>query len=55
MASKYNTKPVKVTDPSLKLDGGSPGKQFKIKEEQLTIPGLKLAKLKKSTNSVNET
>ena len=44
MASKYNSKPIKVTDPSLKLDGGSPGKQFKMKEEQLTIPGLKLDK-----------
>ena len=56
MASKYNSKPVKRTDPSLKLDGGSPGKQFKMKEEQLTIPGLKLARMKKRTNNnVNET
>ena len=40
--AKYSNKPVKKNDPSLNLEGGAPGKQFKMKEEQLTIPGLKL-------------
>ena len=42
--SKYSNKPVRRDDPTLKLDGGAPGKVFKMKEEQLTIPGLKLDK-----------
>ena len=43
--SKYSSKPVKKNDPDLKLDGGAPGRQFKMKDnEQLTIPGLKLDK-----------
>lgn len=56
MGSKYSNKPVKRNDPSLNLEGGSPGRVFKApKYTQPTIPGLKLAKLKKSTNNVNET
>tara|TARA_R100001082_G_scaffold31894_1_gene16373 strand:- start:950 stop:1129 length:180 start_codon:yes stop_codon:yes gene_type:complete len=47
MASKYDPlKRVDKNDPTLGTDGGSPGKQFKMKEEQLTIPGLKLPKAK---------
>ena len=44
MASKYSNKPVKKNDPSLNLEGGAPNRQFKMKEEQLTIPGLKVDK-----------
>ena len=40
-------KRVNKNDKSLGLDGGSPGKQFKMKEEQLTIPGLKLPLVKR--------
>ena len=43
--AKYSNKPVKKNDPSLNLEGGSPGKQFKMEDnKQLTIPGLKLDK-----------
>ena len=35
-------KRVKKNDPSLGTSGGSVNKVFKMKEEQLTIPGLKL-------------
>ena len=35
-------KRVNRNDKSLGLDGGSVNKVFKMKEEQLTIPGLKL-------------
>ena len=56
MGSKYSNKPVKRNDPSLNLEGGSPGKVFKApKYTQPTIPGLRLAKMKKrSINNVNE-
>jgi len=40
-------KRVNRNDKSLGLDGGSVNKVFKMKEEQLTIPGLKLPPLVK--------
>jgi len=56
MAGKYNSKPVRRDDPSLNLEGGSPGKTFKApKYQQLSLP-IRLAKMKKRTNNnVNET
>mgnify|MGYP003140848427 CR=1 FL=1 len=49
MASKYNLDRVNRDDPNLGTDGGAPNKVFKMKEEQLTIPGLKLP-VKKAQN-----
>ena len=56
MGSKYNSKPIKRDDPSLNLEGGSPGRTFKApKYEQLSLP-IRLAKMKKRTNNnVNAT
>jgi len=43
MGSKYDpTKRVDRNDSTLGTDGGAPGRRFKMKEEQLTIPGLKI-------------
>ena len=56
MGSKYNNKPIKRDDPSLNLEGGSPGRLYQApKYKQLSIPGLRLAKMKqRKTNDVNQ-
>ena len=56
MGSKYSPKPVRRDDPDLKLDGGAPGRLFQApKYKQLSIPGLRLAKMKqRKTNDVNQ-
>ena len=49
MASKYSNKPVKRDDPSLNLEGGSPGKVFKApKYKQLSLP-IRLSKMKQKS------
>ena len=50
-------KPVKRNDPSLNLEGGSPGRTWKKKKETYhqgeLFPTAKLEKMKKATNKVN--
>ena len=55
MGSKYDvTKRVNKNDPNLGTDGGSVNKVFKMKEEQLTIPGLKIPTAKGPSTDVND-
>ena len=49
MGGKYSSKPVKKDDPSLNLEGGSPGKVFKApKYKQLSLP-IRLSKMKQKS------
>ena len=49
MGSKSSNKPVKRNDPSLNLEGGSPGKVFKApKYKQLSLP-IRLSKMKQKS------